>query len=526
MTNICILFVLLLISALGEQTDEACNFETSTEELLPQCPVVPNWSSMSGKWTHFLHPETQFMLFCVALSCVVCWNWCAICCFVTGTKKQSREGMSDFEATKLGISESAAGICVFSLFMTTVAPVVRLFRKKWFTVTPFFSINESLGMHFHEHSIAQNAGPDYDLKPVQDLSWIGHAVLGLLWVLLGCAAIRSGAGNATKNGHKQYIGMIAMVSLLFHFLFSCSNVFVDGANHTWMNKICLLSAWPSIFLNVTKAMTAVFDKRLSREQRVTKHMRHMFLGWIQSIEGSGQIRLVGTINYISGNMVTHYCKNHLYSFSGSECAWKYLERGFFATCVSGVYLCLYSWRTPSDKKMREHVQSEMPATVVYYAIFKFAEYLNAQYIMTTYQLIQSAARMLEIVKIIRNGLDLPEVSSNQEETDATLLDSDLGEEVSARPWDPQSKCALPDAPCPHPTLDHTPEGNSVELPSTNQASETELNENMLMFDSSTNVFEPESPLSTALESCPVIGPHVEDCDLAPALLRLGSSFGG
>lgn len=388
-----------------DQSEGVCKI--SFDANVVQTSSVPNWSSASGRLEQFLHQETLFMLLCVIFTFVICWNSIPIWCFLTRSKRKDRRGLSDTEVTKIAISETATNICVFSLLLTCSTPMVRLFKKKWMLHTSFFSVNEALGMHFHEASMSQNAGLEYEVKlnSSEDYSWVCHASFGLLWVILGCVAIRTGA-SASKV-HRKYISKIAAVSLIFHFYFSCSNLYLDVAKHVFMNKVALLGTWSGVIVHVANAIAILQDKRVAYQDRITTHMRHMFLAYIQSIEGSGQIRLVSSLFYIFGRVVSHYCRRHLYRFDSSECAWKYLEQMFFTRIVSLLYLCLYSWGNPVDKEMRKYVKRTAFFVPIEFLILKGAEYADAQNIIGWYQLIYIICRLYKTASIIKQEFELP-----------------------------------------------------------------------------------------------------------------------
>lgn len=399
------------------------------EKVCPMRPIdieVPSWETTQGRSEHFWHKETLFMLFFLMLSLVCSWNVVSIFRFLSGVRMKGKKCLSPHEITKLALSDSATGLCVFSLFMTSFTPILRALRKSWVPHITAFSVNEAFGMSLHELSMAKNAGGfAYKMSSVADYSWIGHAFFGLLWVFMGCIAIRTGASKRVL--HRDYIGKLATVSLFFHFMFCCSNVYVDVAKHTFMNKVALLSTWASIFVHLAKAIAALKDKEATHQERVAAHMRQMFLVWIYSIEGSGQIRLVSTLFYSTGNIVTHFCKNRLYRFDSSVCAWKYLERNFFTRCVSYGYLFLYSLRNPSDEETRELLKRLVSTLPIEYLDLKFAEYFDAQYLTGGIQLVLIFKRLYDVAKIIKVAMSdevqaFEEASSDEQVSDDVDFD--------------------------------------------------------------------------------------------------------
>jgi len=387
-------------------TEKVC--ELQPEEVFVVVENVPDWRTLSGRLEHFVHPETICFTMSLILTCVFCLNFTKIWCFITGAQKTSKENLSDLEQTKLAISETSADIAVFSLVMTSVNPLVRALRKRWVLYSPFFAINEFFGLRFHERVMAQNAGWDYDHKDLHsagDLSWVGHAFFALLWVIFGYLAIRTGAQKSTR-AHRKIFSKIAMVSLLFHFCFSCFTLYTDVAKHTLLNKLALLGSWNPVFLHGAIAIAVLFEKRLTRDQRITHHVKHMFMGYITSIQGSGQIRLVSNIYYILGRNVTHYCKNHEYIFSDSDCSWQYFERMFWVSCITVLYLGLYSWRNPKDIVTRKELWETIPTCIAEYMILKVAEYYDAQRVLVCYFCIINLHRLFKTVCIALYGVDL------------------------------------------------------------------------------------------------------------------------
>lgn len=395
--------------------EEVCE-ELQPEDVAVLVEDVPDWRTLSGRLEHFFHPETICFTISLILTCVFCLNFTKIWCFITGARKASKQSMSDLEQTKLIISETSADIAVFSLVMTSVNPLVRALRKKWVLYSPFFAINEFFGLRFHERVMAQNAGWDYDHKDLHsagDLSWVGHAFFALLWVIFGYLAIRTGAQKSTR-AHRKIFSKIAMVSLLCHFGFSCFTLYTDVAKHTLLNKLALLGSWNPVFLHGAIAIAVLFEKRLTRDQRITHHVKHMFMGYITSIQGSGQIRLVSNIYYILGRNVTHYCKNHEYIFSDSDCSWQYFERMFWVSCVTVLYLGLYSWRNPRDSVTRQELWETIPTCIAEYMILKVAEYWDAQQVLVCYFCIINSHRLFKTVEIALYGVDLNKLEGQSE----------------------------------------------------------------------------------------------------------------
>lgn len=379
------------IDALLPSMNETASF--LEEEFFP---TVSKATSLLGEeflklFNNVYTLERAIFLFQLVFFVGVCFNYSKILSFF-GMTKQGKQTSS----TKAMIASMTTSCAAFSMIVTSTTPISRVLYKKW------------LGTHGFAHLHAavtdfkmEDGYYDYHVEPstAVDYSWACHAIFGLLWVLSGCMAMRSGANNVSK--HKGYWGRIALVSYVLHTTFALTTLYLNHAGHLMMNRLAL-------FLNVLESschMAAAFKALFSKDKnKIDVHMKHMFLSYIISTEGAGQIRFVAIVNKILGRSVQDFCPSKNYHFN-SSCAWRYVERLALIRFTSKFIIALYCYRNEEDRDMWSYVKQGLIVNSGVVLFIWTLAYFDASRIMAGLCLFQAFDFICGFYYIIKNGVD-------------------------------------------------------------------------------------------------------------------------
>jgi len=355
----------LSINSIQIQTQQ---FITSTLPGASACTIFLR-DQLLTRLNNFLTLENQLLFIQLIFFVGVCFNYRKIRQFFRGI----RQDVSANSAKSM-IAYVTTSAAAFSMIVTSTTPLSRLLYKKWLGTHGFTHLQDAAGV-----TKLEDGYYDYRVKQgsVVDYSFALHATFGLLWVISGCMAIRSGANNEIK--HRSRWGYIALVSYACHTTFALAILYINHAQHLAMNRLMLLMS----LLESTYHMAAAFKALKSNNEKKVRrdnHMKHMFLSYVYSTEGAGQIRFVFILNKLLGRNVHEFCVDKAYHFN-SECAWPYVERLCLIRFTSKLIIALYCYRNQEDHDMWRYVKKGLKMNVVVVLMVWTFQYFDATWLM-------------------------------------------------------------------------------------------------------------------------------------------------
>jgi len=338
-------------------------FITSTLPSTSVCTIFLR-DQVLTRFNTFMTLENQLLFIQLIFFVGVCFNYRKFRLFFRGIQQDvSAKSMIAYVTT------SAAA---FSIIVTSTTPLSRLLYKKWLGTHGFVHLQDAAGL-----AKIENGYYDYRVErgSVVDYSFALHATFGLLWVISGCMAIRSGANNVSK--HRSHWGYIALVSYACHTTFALAALYINHAHHLAMNRLMLLMSLLESTCHMAAAFKALFSNNKSR---IDNHMKHMFLSYIYSTEGAGQVRFVFILNKLLGRNVSNFCVDKAYHFD-SQCAWPYVERLCLIRFTSKLIIALYCYRNEEDHDMWRYVKKGLKMNVVVLLMVWTFQYFDATWLM-------------------------------------------------------------------------------------------------------------------------------------------------
>lgn len=176
-----------------------------------------------------------------------------------------------------------------------------------------------------------------------------HGLSGSSWILFGYAAIYTAITDTKKH---KLVAKFSVASYVLFVLFALILLWIDIPGHHLMNKAGLISNHVKSLMHLTLGIVAIRDKTNSFSTRIDKHLMNLFQCYVYSVEGSGQIRLVGHVNYIFKRPTHITCNDKKYRFD-SGCMYPYMERMCLIRTVSHLYMVLYVVKYPMDIRVKK-----------------------------------------------------------------------------------------------------------------------------------------------------------------------------
>ena len=182
------------------------------------------------------------------------------------------------------------------VLMTFATMAERIHTGKWKGLIASLWIQEKIGS-VSAQEIRQEVYYTYDVvgSKLGDLSYMLHGLSGSSWILFGYAAIYTAITDTKKH---KLVAKLSIASYVLFVLFALILLWIDIPGHHLMNKAGLISNHVKSLMHLTLGIVAIRDKTKTFSTRIDKHLMNLFQCYVYSVEGSGQIRLVGHVNYI------------------------------------------------------------------------------------------------------------------------------------------------------------------------------------------------------------------------------------
>ena len=257
--------------------------------------------------------------------------------------------------------------CLFwhSLFMTVATPLARIVYGRWtavgllvFLFPGSAMVNGNDDRIKKHHQLTPNysnttAEPEYpDVLFYRQTSGIDkafglHAAFGLLWLTVGCLQIGP-VRRHSLSWHRNF-GYFALATFICHLGASINNLIYDHLKHHYLNRVGLGS------VTTLSATYMVLAFAAARRHNFQHHSDLAFRAFIYSIEGSGSIRTVYSLNAllrpISPEAIASvmYCHKP-YPEQAGQCVGPYFIIMILTRLLSMYYIGIYNMIQSSQKK--------------------------------------------------------------------------------------------------------------------------------------------------------------------------------
>ena len=250
------------------------------------------------------------------------------------------------------ILETATTICCFSILMTFATMAERIQTGKWKGLISSLWLQEKIGS-LSAKELREEVYYTYEVESskIGDLSFMLHGLSGSSWIVFGYAAIYTAITDTKKH---KLVAKLSIASYVLFVSFALLLLWIDIPGHHIMNKAGLMSNHVKSLMYLTLGIVAVRDKTKNFSTRVDKHLMNLFKCYVYSVEGSGQIRLVGHVNYIFKRPTHITCIDKKYRFD-SGCMYPYMERMCLIRTVSHLYMGIYVFKYPTDVHMKKYL---------------------------------------------------------------------------------------------------------------------------------------------------------------------------